>query len=377
MHAKDDNFSTHILLTTPYQLWPVNYGGAVRTTQLAHWIGQLGYRVTLLSAGQAGPDSFLGNNVRWLTYDHQGRIGHFWNRHFRELYRQVIKDDVDLIVAGFPYQSYMLTRPAEQAGIPIVYDAHNVEHDRFRRMSSASKARLVHLTEGHLVRHAKSILTVSKDDQALLLDTYGRQSNVLPNGVNLDQFHPAPRSEALLSKYNLNGKKVLLFFGPLDYWPNIEALKFLLDHVWPEVLKQRNDTHFLIVGRNPPEWAHNHPAVTVTGEVDNIVEHIRLADLVVTPIDSGGGTRLKIIEALACGQRVLSTPFAAMGIPTDGEKGLVLSSRRDFLTQTLAMLDDPTLAAGQDTVARQLVGPFDWRSVVAQINWRELATQTT
>ncbi len=359
----------HILLTTPYNIWPVSYGGATRTTQLARHLSALGHRITLLSAGPVGPADVLGTNARWQSFPHKNQTGHFWNRGFVKAYTQTLDTDIDLIIAAFPYQTFMLAGPARRAGIPLIYDAHNVEYDRFKSMGNRLKAMLVHVTESHLCRNANAVLTVSMDDQLLMKQTYGRDPLLLPNGVDLQQFSPAPRSGELVSRYALQALRVVLFFGPMDYPPNREALRFLVDQVWPDIMQVRSDTRLLVVGRNIPDWARGRNGTIVAGEVEDIASHIRLADLVVTPIVSGGGTRLKILEALACGQRLISTPFAATGIATEGRDGLILTSRDNFPREILNALDDPMLRPGKEKASRELAKAFDWKVLVASINW--------
>lgn len=364
-----------ILLTTPYCIWPTNSGGAVRTTQLAKGLSRLGHEVILLSAEPVGPAGELGDSVHRVGFPHQGRFGHFWNPGFSRALRAIVDKGVDLVVAGFPYQALMMTGVLKRAGIPLVYDAHNVEYDRFRQMGQPARAALVRIAETRMLMHSQAVLAVSQEDAQIFAQLYGNHRlTLLPNGVDVEKFSPGPSSPELSHKYGLDGRHVLLFFGALDYHPNQLALRFLVEDLWPRLSVKRQDTCLMIVGRNPPAWITRDPRIIITGAVDDIVDHVRLADLVLAPIISGGGTRLKILESLACAQPVVSTGFGAMGISSKSIPGLVLSDTDNFLESVLDSLNEQS---GQQPKkgARALAESFSWDALVSDVDWQQFVAQ--
>jgi glycosyltransferase involved in cell wall biosynthesis len=241
---------------------------------------------------------------------------------------------------------------------------------RLRSLGRPLAARAVRAAEAFLCARARAVLAVSGEDQELLQRYYGCPSVLLPNGVDLTRFQPAPPERRLVEAYGLENRRVALFFGWLDYPPNRDALRYLVREAWPAVRARVSGATLLVVGRHPPEWARGADGVVVTGPVEDIVAHIRLAHVVAAPLAAGGGMRLKIVEALACGQTVLSTRFGATGVPADGE-GLLLAERDEFATRLAQLLQD-TPAPGANTAARRLAAGFEWRPLVARVDWKAL-----
>lgn len=361
-----------ILLTCPYPVWPANFGSGRRVVSLAQALSIAGHQVTVLSAQTDGPCATPDlEHICWLGYRSTYRASHFINYAFWRAYQQALSTSPDLIWAAFPYQAWMLLPPVRARGIPVVYDAHNIEGERFAHLGRPFIARLVRYTEASLCRCANAILTVSPEDQALLWRCYHRRSLLLPNGINPQEFCPEPPDAALLAHYQLTGKKVVLYVGSYDYQPNLEALDLLAHRIWPKVAPQDPQARLLAVGRRPPEWARNVPGVIVAGAVEDIVAHLRLAHVVVVPLLRGGGTRLKILEALACGQRVLSTPEGAQGIPYAANQGITYSDIETFADHLNALLANPPQPCSHQA-ARQFALQFDWNRLIKQLDWPQL-----
>jgi glycosyltransferase involved in cell wall biosynthesis len=361
-----------ILATSPYRVWPADSGPAARTLGIARTLAEMGHEVTLLGSGAPSARD-PAPPVRLRSYAAHGRLGHFTNRDFRRAYRRELAERPDLVISSYPYQALMLVGPAARACVPIVYDAQNVEADRFRRLGRPLRARVVRRAETLLCSRARAILAVTVEDQALIERYYGRRSVLLPNGVDLARFQPGAPDRTLLDRYGLQDRRVALFFGSLDYGPNRDALRFLVRDAWPVVRDRVPAAGLLVVGRQPPEWARGVPGVVVAGPVDDIVAHIRLAHVVAVPLSAGGGMRLKVVEALACGQTVLSTPFGATGLAADGE-GLLLAERDRFAVR-LAELLERSATPGANAAARRLAACFDWRRLVARVDWEALAVR--
>lgn len=312
--------------------------------------------------------------MRFEWYAAHGQLGHFTNRDFRRAYRRALAEPPALVVSSYPYQSLMLVGPAARLGVPLVYDAQNVEAERFRRLGRPLRARVVRRTESFLCSRARAVLAVTADDQRLLERYYGCRSTLLPNGVDVRRFCPAEPDRALLARYRLENRRVALFFGALDYPPNLDALRFLTHEAWPVIRGRMPDASLLVVGRHPPDWARAAPGVIVAGPAEDIVAHIRLAHVVAVPLRAGGGMRLKIVEALACGQPVLSTAFGATGFPRSDDGELILAEREGFAARLLELLQDPP-ARGSNAAARRMAMSFDWSRLVAAVDWEGLAAR--
>jgi glycosyltransferase involved in cell wall biosynthesis len=360
-----------ILATTPHPAWPVDSGPAARTVGIARALAERGHEVTVLGPGTAPPAPPPGP-VRFAWYAARGPLGHFSNRDFRRAYRRLLAERPALVVSSYPYQSFMLMGAARRAGVPVVYDAQNVEAERFRALGRPLRARLVRRAESYACSRARAVLAVTAEDQALLRREYGCRAGLLPNGVDVARFHPGPPDEALLERYGLRGRRVVLFFGALGYPPNRDALGFLLRRAWPAVRAALPDAALLLVGGDPPRFAEGIDGVVVAGRVDDMVAHLRLAHVVAVPLQSGGGMRLKIVESLACGQTVLSTAFGAVGLPRGDDGALILAETDTFAARLIALLQDPP-ARGANAAARRLALSFDWGRLVGAVDWDGLA----
>ncbi|RJP85544.1 MAG: glycosyltransferase [Desulfobacteraceae bacterium] len=361
-----------ILITAHFRVFPMDSGGAVRTISIASCLEKMGHQIIMLTGDNPLPaHGYHHIPGEWNGFKMYGQPGYFMNPSFYRAYVRLLAKSPDLIISSCPFQSFMLVQQAKKKKIPIVYDSHNVEADRFRSSGNHFKSLIVRKAECYLARHARAILAVSVEDRKLFKQYYDVEALLLPNGVDVKKFSPDGYNAELISTYELNDKRVLIYFGSYDYPPNIEALRYLLK-IWPDILNQYPDARLLVVGRYPPDWAGSIPGVIVTGPVDDIAAHIRLANIVVVPLKQGGGTRLKILEALACGQTVLSTPFGATGIePDQDQKALILSDLNDFQNKLFELLHSPPDPCS-NMISKDLALKYDWCSMVANIDWERL-----
>jgi glycosyltransferase involved in cell wall biosynthesis len=235
------------------------------------------------------------------------------------------KEKMDLIQCELPMTTPSSFVVRRLFNIPLIYDAHNVETERLGSMANISST-YVAMTK--LMEHAScmmcdTIFAVSERDKKQLV-SWGipeHKIEVIPNSVELSKFSNASDGSKIRNQYNLNDKIVLIFHGPMTYPPNEEAAKILANSVLPRILEKYSNVYLLLVGRNPPRISH--PNIVVTGFVENLPEYIAAADIATVPLLSGGGTRIKILEYMACGKAVVST--------TKGAEGLNLQNGTDIL----------------------------------------------
>ncbi len=187
---------------------------------------------------------------------------------------------------------------------------------------------------------------------------------VVPNGVDLDYFKPAPSA---------GERRTLVFTGSMDYEPNVDGARFFVEEVWPRIREQAPDVEVLFVGHRPTDSVlelAEQPGVTITGSVADVRPYIRDASAVIVPIRIGEGTRLKILEAMAMRKPVVSTPPGAEGLRVkDGEHISLAKNAEDFALRTLRLLENADEAEriaaggyeavhrsyGWDAIARSLV----------------------
>ena len=203
-------------------------------------------------------------------------------------------------------------------------------------------------------------LAVSQDDMdALRQRVPGVQATVVANGVDTDYFTARPDP----------GGSTLLFCGGLDWYPNADAMAYFANEIWPELARACPDVRVVVVGRNPPAWlvrlSESERRIRVTGFVDDVRPYFRDAAAYVCPIRVGGGTRLKVLDALAMGTPLISTTFACGGVPVrDGQHVLLADTVDGFVKQVRRVLEDRALRAklafhGRDLVCQQ----FSWEVV--------------
>lgn len=202
---------------------------------------------------------------------------------------------------------------------------------------------------------------VVSDDEGQLLKPSCRGSHirVVPNGVDIRYFTPRPDP----------GGNRLLFCGRLDQLANKGAITFFFNSIWPQLSNQVKEIEIDVVGKNPPAWlrelSQTDPRVHVPGFVDDVRPYFKKATIFVCPIMDGGGTRLKILDALAMGMPIVSTTFAASGLALrDGAHLLIADTPETIIEQIIRLLGDTALRQRLSQEAVDVVGQtYSWDTI--------------
>ena len=258
-------------------------------------------------------------------------------------------------------------------GVPKLLFQHNVETLIWERMAERagtigkmyyeSQAQRMRHWEGSLARRFNHVVTVSPEDAQLMRSWFGlRRVTPVPTGVDADFFHARPAP---------SGQNVV-FVGSLDWLPNIDAVQWMLNAIWPVIRQSCRTAQFHIVGRRPSRRLQKlvalHDGVHLWADVPDVREHLWSAAVVVVPLRVGGGTRLKIFEALACGKAVVSTAVGSEGLGVTPDEHIVIASRaNDFATAVIALLHEER--------RRQQLGDAGRRVVVEQYSWKRAADE--
>lgn len=258
-------------------------------------------------------------------------------------------------------------------GTRFVLDEHNIEFDIVRRTAEADVSlerklysavnwRKLRREERNAWQRFDGVTVTSARDAEMLrqLNPHTRVA-VIPNGVDVHRF--TPPSDA-------PDEGSLLFFGAVNYHPNFDGITHFIDHVFPKILKQRPNTKLWIVGPAPDEIiARRNQNIEVTGFVDQVEPYIDKAAVVVVPLRIGGGTRLKIVEAMAKAKAIVSTRIGAEGIDVVHEKhALLADSDDDFAAETLRLLGDAALCHSLGAQARSLAeDSYAWPSLASRL----------
>jgi glycosyltransferase involved in cell wall biosynthesis len=285
----------------------------------------------------------------------------------RQIETLVRAEEFDSIVCDFLFPAPNLPDP----GAAVLFQ-HNVEALIWKRQLENADSLLHRFYfrgqydrmlgyEGEICRAAKNVIAVSATDAHSLRSLYGvSRVAAVPTGVDLDYFAPPARSTPTAD---------LVFAGSMDWIPNIDGVQWFVEEVLPLIRKRRPDCSLLIAGRRPApvieRLAERDSRIRVTGTVPDIRPYLWESAVSIVPLRIGGGTRLKIYEAMAAKIPVVSTSVGAEGLDIrNGEDIHIADSPAEFAERCLALLDDPAARARMADIAFSIVASrYSWEIV--------------
>ncbi len=283
------------------------------------------------------------------------------------------KNSYDIAICDF-VQSALLFK--EVSKLPTLLFQHNVEAmiaKRHVEQNSGILARMfwwlqwkkMSFFEKAACKKFNSVIAVSEDDKRLFQKLYGADNvSTIPTGVDLDYYN--------VSTDRKETKSSLVFCGSMDWLPNEDAVFFFINDILPEIKKSVPDITLTVIGRNPSgslsKIVGNTPEVTLTGWVDDTRPYIEKGQVFIVPIRIGGGTRMKIYEAMAMGKPIVSTVVGAEGLPVENGTHLILADpAEDFAKQIIRLFNEAQTRESLGKNARIYVeANFGW-PVVANI----------
>ena len=391
-----------LLMLLPRAPFPADHGTALRNFYLLKWLGAH-HDVTVVAYGDPNSRKVkeaLGQHTRavhLVPFPHrtiaQRLLGlvtskepdlakRLWSGQFVNRLRALLAEQSFDIVQIEGLEMFGLWASASSrrhgTGPIIVLDEHNAEY------ALQESARAISHRQGHWVgalysliqtqrligyereacRCAHGVVAVSQDDAAALAALCPSiKPAIVPNGVDTALFQ-GQRSET-------DGKTVF-FIGKMDYRPNVDAVEWFCQAVWPSVRQERPEARFRIVGRDPTARVASLskvPGVEVIGEVPDERPEFTRADVMVVPMRMGSGVRLKVLQSMAMGVPLVSTSLGIAGIPAQsGREYLRADSGPDFARCVLQLLSDREVKSTLRRSARELVcREFDWRVIVPRL----------
>jgi glycosyltransferase involved in cell wall biosynthesis len=278
----------------------------------------------------------------------------------------------DIVNLEWPYLGHFNLRQAPPGEkLPaLVVDSHEIAHDlarQFARRASGSLGRRLYFgvnwrklrwEELGTYRDADGVYLCSAADERRLLDLIpGACTAVIPNAADVECYRPRPTDPP-------PDGRTLVYFGLLSTVPNVDGVIHFVKDIWPRIAEANPEARCKIIGGRPPSslLALAGPRVELTGFVSDLPPHLAAAAAVVVPLRLGGGTRLKIVEAMAMGKAIVSTTLGAEGIEAvPGRDLLIADEPVAFADAVNRLLAEPGLAARIGQSARQLaVKRYAW-----------------
>ncbi len=210
-------------------------------------------------------------------------------------------------------------------------------------------------------RRFDCVVAVSREDRDVMQGYGATNVHDIPTGVDTDFFRPG--------KCNSRQQNNLVFTGSMDWLPNEDAMSYFIDEIFPLIQQSIPGLTLTVVGRSPyPALlarSKKEPSIIVTGRVEDVRPYIDCAAAYVVPLRIGGGTRLKIYEAMAMEKPVISTSVGAEGLPVhDGKELLLADTPQEFAAAVIRTLSDDRFAAELGNHAASLVREsFGWNKV--------------
>jgi len=304
-----------------------------------------------------------------------------WSPAFNErLQARLQAEQFDVVeIEGIEMAPYLPTLEAAWPRPLIIYDAHNAEWILQQRAFAADignparwLAALYSWVQWHRLRRYEADLlhrvdhtiAMSAPDMVALRDVAPlAPSTVIPNGVDLQAYS------------QFKGKAIqfdLLFTGKMDFRPNIDAVLWFAQEVLPLVQTQRPRTTFGIVGQRPHprlDVLRDLPGVSITGYVADVRPYIAGTTVYVAPLRVGGGTRLKLLEAMAMGKPIVATTVGAEGFPVvNGQELLLADVPETFAGHLLELLANPARRTELGAAGRSFArANYGWDALVPQL----------
>ncbi|MBE7178761.1 MAG: glycosyltransferase family 4 protein [Mucilaginibacter polytrichastri] len=292
----------------------------------------------------------------------------------RSLAAELKQTDYDIIhLEGLPVTTYLATI-RKNSKAKVIYRSHTTEHQVWKRMAKQIRnplrkwyltrfARKMELFETEHINHFDGVAAITDFDRKIF-EQLGCSApiEVLPAAVNMDKYKPDP------SRTEPNS---LFFLGSLDWLPNREGLEWFLENFHEEITNGELRSKLYVAGHDVPEEFdryENNREIFIVGEVDSALEFINNKSIMVVPLLSGGGMRIKIIEGMAMGKCIISTTIGAEGIQyEDGKHLFIANTKEEFHEAIKRCLNDEKLCRTTGKNARDLVS--------AQHDYRVLATK--
>jgi glycosyltransferase involved in cell wall biosynthesis len=275
---------------------------------------------------------------------------------------QILRDETfDIIQLETLQMATYLDIIRKYSKAPVVLRAHNIEHKIWQRIAENCPNPIKRIYINHLYKALKrfEIGILNKIDGIIAItpvdarnfDKLSHSSNIvsIPFGINLDTLPENPVQPEGASLFHI---------GTMNWFPNEESIKWLINEVWPQVNKRMPELELHLAGRYMPNWLLklSEPNITVDGEVPDVWEFMQKFSIMVVPLFSGSGIRIKIVEAMAAGKAIITTAIGAEGINYENGQHLIIAKdAKSFTDAIIKLCNDKNLRDTLGKNARMLI----------------------
>ncbi len=376
-----------VLVLSPKPPWPPHDGGALATMRCIEGLAANGAKVSVLAmrtrkhplhqSTSADRPEFTEHYqtvdvdtrirpvrmlINLLFSDHPYDIQRFRSKRFSEALHALIADgNFDIVQCEGLVLSLYINDIKKLTSAPVVLRAHNVEHriremmaensaGMFRRSYLKNLSRRVRQLETAAAKHFDAVVPISEpDSQWFRSISTGRPVVLSETGAETAEQLVEPAGPSVR----------VGFIGALDWQPNLEGIRWFLNHVWPCVCRAVPSASLHIAGRGAPakarRWLRGH-MVSFDGEVEDARSYMASMNVIIAPLFAGSGLRIKIIEAMSIGRTVVATPVAVSGLPARDRREIIIAAEPgSFCSALTEALQDPVLRTSTAEAAVALV----------------------
>ncbi len=366
--------------------YPLNDGESIAVSFLSKGLAELGHSVDLLSMNtskhytkiaEVEDDIPYFNQINTVDIDNRLKVSHaffnlfskksyhvvrFESRAYRKRLEEILQNNrYDIVQLETPYLALYLDTIRKYSDAKVVLRAHNIEHEIWERVSqneaSLAKKKYLELCTRRLKKFELEKMNqfdflaaiTQRDFDAFNALGYKKEGCILPVGLDIKEYEPHYRNNKQIS---------LCFIGSLDWMPNTHGLSWFIENVWPEIHRLNPKIQFHIAGKNPGDRITNlrRKNIVIHGEVPNAIDFINRHDILVVPLFSGSGMRVKILEGMALGKTIITTGIGVEGIEAENGKHILVADTKEQFTACVSKyLKDKTELNKISAQARQLV----------------------
>jgi len=367
--------------------FPANEGGSIAMNNLTQGLLMQGHTVKILAFStpknyvdeQSFPEKyknntsietvFIDNSVKFtdaffnLFTKNSYHIQRFLSKEFENKIISILQNEkFDIIQLETLYVTPYIETIRQYSDAKIILRSHNVEHLIWQRIKAVSKNifkkfYLNHLTktlrnyEINILNKCDGIAAITANDAEYMKNLGCKVPIIdLPIGIDLGNY---ARNEKPATEI-----PSLFFIGSMNWMPNEEAIKWFLNDIWDPIVQKFPNLNLYLAGHQMPAWVLNktYPNTIVVGEVDDAIDFMNSKQIMVVPLLSGSGLRIKIIEGMALGKTVISTTIGAEGIEAkDGLHILIANTPEEFLMQISNCLQNTAFADSIGSHAQEMV----------------------